>query len=442
MCIRDSYLVAAGEEHRRNRLQALSLYPILHRRLLDGDFADIRKVIDDGIPLVDALAGRYVVPRAVIRAVAGTAPLAAGASVDRLEIVLPLLRDIPPTWWPRALDDWTRFTEAAQRIAALSRQPIMTMSNRLILRDCAQRGYRLPDFDTDEWQRTGQEIDDFFRGLHGALRFRLRESRPNHESELFAIRVKNNMFSSLGIVRIGRLAVRWGAAYRRTQAVFSSESELWRGARWLSLADSPLAVGDLVAHPLLTAKALAEEGVAMTNCAGVGITQQLPKWTTEGLVRMSEQSRAFPGVLRSNLSEKDGLFYSDIPMFIVRMNMDRPLSVREFLLRASRSLSKGRLRPPNYPKTLKELSGTGIPFWIQDCIVECVADKWDEREFLKVLWQELELAARRREWPISAWRYLVVDIQDRFARHNIPRLALRRALSTTTAESWPNSIRI
>ena len=143
------------------------------------------------------------------------------------------------------------------------------------------------------------------------------------------------------------------------------------------------------------------------------------------------------------LREKDGLLYDDFPVFLLSAVKDTKLSPREFLLRCSRSLAKGKLRPPNYPKTISQLATTWIPFWIKDCIVECIADKYDERQFLHVLWQELEISTNKGGKLATGIRQLQVAVEDKFTRRNIPRLAIRRALSAMTSpDAWPNHIRI
>lgn len=261
-----NYLLGDGKELRRNRVQALRIFPILQHRILEEGFAGLREVIDRGLPLIDALASRYDVPRAAIRAVRGVAPLAACAPVDRIEIMLALLRDIPPSWWPRSASDWGRFAEAGRRIAALSRQPPTSTANRLILHDCARNGYRFTERGTEEWQHVARQIDDFLSGLRDAVRFRLCGTRPDHECDLLASRMYVRMLTALGIERVGGIAERWGDAYRRAQAAFAPESEIWSGARWPSLSEIPVPASEFEAHPLLTAKALADEGDAMTNC--------------------------------------------------------------------------------------------------------------------------------------------------------------------------------
>ncbi len=54
-----NYLIAGSEEISRNRVQSLRLFPILHRQMLTPAFKDIQRIIDQGLPLVDALAERH-----------------------------------------------------------------------------------------------------------------------------------------------------------------------------------------------------------------------------------------------------------------------------------------------------------------------------------------------------------------------------------------------
>ena len=270
-----NHVADCGPELRRNRLQALTLFPVLQHCLLNLGWREVRDAIDEGRPLIDELARRFDVPPSVIRAVRGTAPLAAGKPVDRLDIVFPLLRDIPAAWWPKSPEDWVAFAEAARHVSHITHHPVTTTANRLVMRDCARRAYRLPDLDNDGWNRMGREIDDFQRGLRDGLRYSLRGRDDRSDLDLFVTHVSNRMLASLGIERVGQIARRWGEAYRRVQADFALESEIWRGVRWPSLGESPIDLGDLTAHLLCTARELSDEGRAMNNCVAAYVPECL-----------------------------------------------------------------------------------------------------------------------------------------------------------------------
>jgi hypothetical protein len=261
-----NYFNAECEIKRRNRMQAVELFPILLPTLFEPRFAKIRQVIDEGSPLIDALALRYSVKRSIVRKVSGTAVLATKEFADDLETLLQILRDIPDAWLPRTVTDWIRFAETIRHIQKLSHQSVLTTNNRLILRDCAGRGYRPTDLDSDEWWRVGQEIDEFIHGLHEVLSYKYRRMRAGGNADHFASAQIDHILVSLGIKRVGRIARRWANARRQAEIAFEKESDMWKGVLWPLLVEEPLPVGELIAYQLATAEALKVEGESMSHC--------------------------------------------------------------------------------------------------------------------------------------------------------------------------------
>ena len=263
-----NYLNATCPTLRRNRLQALNLFQIFLPQLFEPKFASIRRVIDAGEPLIDAIADKYIAARPVIRAIRGTAVLAARRLADNLPELLQVLRDIPVAWLPRTATDWGRFAETIHHIERISQTSVLTTNNRLIFRDCARRGYRPTDVDSDEWWRVGQEIDELTRAIHAAICHQLYRSGTPGNHETFACQQTDRMLMALGIRRVGRIAQRWAHAHRRAQAAFEAKHTVMGGILWPLLAETPVPVGELVAHQLHNAEALTAEAQAMSNCVG------------------------------------------------------------------------------------------------------------------------------------------------------------------------------
>lgn len=96
--------------------------------------------------------------------------------------------------------------------------------------------------------------------------------------------------ASLDVERMGRLARRWGAAYRRAQAALA-EMELWRGTRWQSLCEGSLTLGDLSVIPLVTASDMIDEGKQMKNCVATYIGACLRGECQFWSLRLADQVR-------------------------------------------------------------------------------------------------------------------------------------------------------
>lgn len=288
------YLAATTPEIRRNRLQAIRLFPLLYPRLVFSPaYAAIRTAIDVGTPLVDAMATYHQVPKSLIRILRGVKPGDIGPWSGDLDTLLSLLRDIAPSWWPRNATTWRLFGETTRLIARLSHAPIISTANRLWLRTCARDGYELPQLPPADLLRIAMDIDEFMGGLREALRWQLRDLVTDQPVDLLVMKLSGQFRASLDVERMGRLARRWGAAYRRAQAALADEMELWRGTRWQSLCEGSLTLGDLTVVPLVTASDMIDEGKQMKNCVatyiGACLRGECQFWSlrSSGQVRIS-----------------------------------------------------------------------------------------------------------------------------------------------------------
>ena len=261
-----NYLSNECPVRRRNRLQALNLFPIFSTVLFEPRFASIIRIIDAGEPLIDAVADTFTVGRPVVRAIRGHDVLAARSVADNLPMMLQVLRDIPSDWLPRNTTEWGRFADTVRHVEKLSRAPGATTNNRLILRECAGRGFRPTDVDSDEWWRVGQEIDELTVAIREAIRHQLSRAGASGNHDAMARRQVDRMLLDLGIKRFGRIARRWGDAHRRAQTAFEAQHAVMEEMLWPLLVSEPIPVADLVAHHLPNAEALTAEGRAMSNC--------------------------------------------------------------------------------------------------------------------------------------------------------------------------------
>jgi hypothetical protein len=288
-----NYLNTISTEHRRNRTQAMAVFPLLQPVLMTPPFDPVRGAIDAGRPLIDVLASHYQASKAMIRVLRGVTPGDLGYRMGQLGTVITLLREIPASWWPRDPNTWRQFAATANTIARVSRHPITTATNQLWLRRCAQNGYPLHVGTPNDLIQLGQDIDEFMDALRRALYWVLPDPRnaTTHTPRKRPIEIAAAFRAGLGLDKLSQAVRRYGDAYRRAVTEFAEEAELWRGVRWPSLGDGPFSYGEVSIHPLLTPAALREEGARMGNCVA-GYVEQCLKGTSQiWSVRLNDGTR-------------------------------------------------------------------------------------------------------------------------------------------------------
>ena len=288
-----NYLNTVSAQQRRNRAQALAVFPLLQPVLMTPAFDAVRSAIDAGHPLIDLLAEHYQASKAMIRALRGVTCDELGHLARHVGTIAKLLREIPPSWWPRDAGTWRKFSRTSNAIARISRHPITMATNQLWLRRCAQGGYLLEERTPEDLLRLGQDIDEFMAALRRALYWALPAPR-NASSDAprkRPIEIAADLRAGLGLDKLSQVARRFGDAYRRAVTEFAEEAELWRGVRWLSLSEAPCHYGEIVIHPLLTPAELKEEGFQMKNCVA-GYVEQCIKGTSQiWSVRLEDGTR-------------------------------------------------------------------------------------------------------------------------------------------------------
>jgi hypothetical protein len=264
------YLNTTSAVQQRNRAQAMTIFPLLRPVMMTPQFDGVRTQIDEGHPLIDVLALHYQATKAMIRALRGVTPEDLGGREAKPVTVLKLLREIPPSWWPRDPATWRQFANAVTAISRVSRHPITTAANQLWLRRAAQNGYQLSETTPDDLLRLGQDIDEFMDTLRRALIWAL--PPPQNQGSPAPVKrpveIAAALKAGLGLDKLCHVVRRFGDAYRRALTEFAEEAELWRGVRWPALdgRGEHHAFGDILIYPLLTPSALTEEGLAMENC--------------------------------------------------------------------------------------------------------------------------------------------------------------------------------
>jgi hypothetical protein len=263
-----SYLNTVNAEMRRNRAQAMAVFPLLRPVLMTPQLDAVRKNIDEGRPLINVLATHYQASRAMIRVLCGVTPEDLDYKIRHLGTLVKLLHEIPPSWWPRDPATWRQFASTANTISRVSRHPITTATNQLWLRRSAQAGYQLSESTPEDLTRLGQDIDEFMDTLRRALCWALPDPRslcskmPVKRPLEIAAALKANV----GLEKLGQLVRRFGDGYRKAVSEFAEQAEIWRGVRWPAPGDGVREYGEIVIRPLFTPTDLKEEGERMCNC--------------------------------------------------------------------------------------------------------------------------------------------------------------------------------
>lgn len=288
-----NYLNTISAEHRRNRAQAMAVFPLLQPVLMTPPFDAVRGAIDAGRPLVDVLASHYHASKAMIRVLRGVTTADLGHRTGNLGTVITLLREIPSSWWPRDPDTWRQFAAAANTIVLVSRHPITTATNQLWLRRCAQNGFPPQVGTPEDLVQLGQDIDEFMDSLRRGLYWVLPDPRnsPSGAPRKRPIEIEAALRAGLGLDKLGQVVRRYGDAYRRAVAEFAEEAALWRGVRWPTLGDGPCSYGEVSIHPLRTPADLKEEGARMGNCVAGYVAQCMKGRSQIWSVRLNDGTR-------------------------------------------------------------------------------------------------------------------------------------------------------
>jgi len=276
----------------RDRAQALTVFPFLQRLITRAEYESVRKAIDNGGKLVDALAAHYKVSRGIVRTLRGLTVRDLGRWAYHVEVIVPLMKHIPADWWPRDREAWRRCIVTIDTITRTTRHPITTSSNLLWLHQAARHGFDLSIGSSEELIRIGQGIDEFLDMARQALVWTLRrtDSTPKMAPGLRSNEVVARMKADLGLVKLADLTRRFGDAYRRATLRFVEEAKMLRGLCWPALGERAI-YGEIEVAPLLTPDELMDEGIRMDNCVASYVRQCTTGKCQIWSVRMQDGTR-------------------------------------------------------------------------------------------------------------------------------------------------------
>jgi hypothetical protein len=263
-----SYVMTVDADIRRNRAQAVRVFPLIRPVLMAPECRPVREAVDRGASLIDALAAHWKVPKSMVKTLHGIDLKDLGLLAGRLPVIFRLLAEIPASWWPRSADTWQSFAETVQTIQRVSKRPISSAANQLWLIDRARQGYAAEAHSPEDYVRMGEDIEEFMDLLRqalehvaAALRQKPKTARLDPFQQMSALRI------GLGLEKLAHTARRFADNYRRAVEAFAREAELWNGLRWPVIGRvEPRVHAGVLVIPLQSPEDLRLEGQRMQNC--------------------------------------------------------------------------------------------------------------------------------------------------------------------------------
>ena len=264
------YINEVEGDIRRNRQQAITAFPLLQPLLLNSSVPEVRTAIDQGTSLTEALVRHFKARKSVIKLLANVEMNNIDYFAYKLDILVTLLKAIPPEWWPKTKEAWKQFVATVKAINAISKKPI-TLS-AYWLRECAKNNYTPPTQEQESLMRHAIATEQFIATLMHALQWKLTghfhelAQVPKIHPLVMAGDIVSEIKSQMGLEKFGVLALRYEDAHRRAIADFSDGTKLLKDAAWVSVVNTVCQYEDIFIHPLLNDSELRVEGNHMQNC--------------------------------------------------------------------------------------------------------------------------------------------------------------------------------
>ncbi len=264
-----NYLAGESATTRRNRLQAVTVFPLLLSSLaVDENYGRIRKAVNHGAPpLFDELSEFYGAPKSAVKFLARTSHFVIEENFhNKVGVLVRLIADIQPEFRPHTSAEWKRFFRTVELICKVSHCPISATGNRLWLRSCSRTRFNLPDGGPPAIDHAALAIDDLMSGIREALRCELMNVRHETDCEWAASAVIAHVSMSLSMEKLAQIGRKYGDAHRREQQVSIQERDILLGLRWVSPLQEHVQFFGLTAVSLCTPMDLIQEAARMDHC--------------------------------------------------------------------------------------------------------------------------------------------------------------------------------
>jgi hypothetical protein len=281
---RYNWLIGSGNSSRDWRVQAAGVFPALIP-VLDGERGTLQvteaalvHVIDQGRPLLQALADTYGVRKAIARH-APTMPswLLNGERPASLGMLLRGLSGLPPERYPRTDDDWRVYVHLLQELLpSLTGRPAASPLNAAFLPAISRRGWTVTERKLEGVGLTREGASRLRDFVLACQRFLAEEivqtlSLPSDEARRLSSRLLDGVFVSIGVLELAQLALRWPAFLGRSRLAHQAWCEHMQGKHWPGVITEPFEWEELRVVALTRPEELVEEGRVMGNCVGTYI---------------------------------------------------------------------------------------------------------------------------------------------------------------------------
>ncbi|OGT35244.1 MAG: hypothetical protein A2W28_02650 [Gammaproteobacteria bacterium RBG_16_51_14] len=260
----------------RNRVQASQVLPVL-TGILSGaietiaSVKSIHKAIDQGKPLIDAVAKYYGVRPSIVRSIIRKQPSEIGYYWEHQPgRLLKLLDKLPPEHHPKTSAEWNTMNKADRALRLFNKYSVDI--HDLYFRQFAARGFNLAlsknQILVDPSAKL-EAIKDFMGSLNRVLchqKWHGITSWPAMQYKIDSIiaAIICNELTSISIMRVLLMSEKWHAS------IILESSKLWRKThkkvQWLSLINAPFRCKDHQVVSLADSNALAEEGARLNHC--------------------------------------------------------------------------------------------------------------------------------------------------------------------------------
>lgn len=265
-----NYLLAEDELVRRNRRQAIELFPIIIAEILSAPdkasiWSQVSAAVDLGRPLVECIVKYFDCRPMAVRALRGIKGEDVGeewpGSVRQL---LHLLSSLPAEYLPRAREQWKSFTVTVNYLSRATGMPPTSLSIGMLLETAARQGWRLETNNQASLADRVRALESLAHDLADALAIyaRVHGQQPSPDRGQF-ITIANRAIVMLGMKRVQRLANRWMTAKRESERELSEA----RGAKnFPVLLEQAFEAGAWTIVQLRNPAELSEESRRLRHC--------------------------------------------------------------------------------------------------------------------------------------------------------------------------------
>ena len=268
---RYNYLAHPDAIVRRNRRQAVEIYPLLVGEILNQPAptpltTQLGKIIDSGQKITTWIPRTFHVRQAPARALRHLSESDIGEGWrGKLHLLLFLLSTLPPERYPKSSEQWQAFNAALQFIKTTTGQPASSTSTGILLGDVARRNWQLdtiPNANLDERARC---IDAFITNLGSALAAHIRVEKlgthgnPTAQAQALA----SNALIRIGLRRVESLAAKWQTLKREADSAFA---KLKPDGSFPLLLSEPFNHDDLTIVQLCSQQELNTESTHLGHC--------------------------------------------------------------------------------------------------------------------------------------------------------------------------------